>query len=56
MHRRLSQMVLAQRDLNNTTLKASFDGAVAARSVDAVVEVSAGQEIVKLDAQGASQP
>jgi RND family efflux transporter MFP subunit len=47
-----SKLNLARRDLNNTTLKAPFDGAVAARSVDAFVEVTAGQEIVKLDAKG----
>jgi len=47
-----SKLNLARRDLNNTTLRAPFDGSVAARSVDAFVEVTAGQEIVKLDAKG----
>jgi RND family efflux transporter MFP subunit len=47
-----AKLNLTRRDLNSTTLKAPFDGAVAARSVDAFVEVTAGQEIVKLDAKG----
>ena len=47
-----SKLNLARRDLTNTTLRAPFDGSVAARSVDAFVEVTAGQEIVKLDAKG----
>lgn len=47
-----SKLNLARRDLQHTTLRAPFDGAVAARSVDAFAEVAPGQEIVKLDAKG----
>ena len=52
VHNTRAKLNLVRRDLNNTTLKAPFDGAVAARSVDAFVEVTAGQEIVRLDAKG----
>ena len=47
-----AKLNLVRRDLLYTTLRAPFDGAVAARSVDAFVEVPAGQEIVRLDAKG----
>jgi RND family efflux transporter MFP subunit len=47
-----AKLNLARRDLLYTTLRAPFDGSVAARSVDAFVEVPAGQEIVRLDAKG----
>jgi RND family efflux transporter MFP subunit len=47
-----SKLNLAKRDLHYTTLRAPFDGSVAARSVNAFVEVTAGQEIVRVDAKG----
>jgi RND family efflux transporter MFP subunit len=47
-----AKLNLARRDLLYTTLRAPFDGSVAARSVNAFVEVTAGQEIVRLDAKG----
>ena len=47
-----AKLNLSRRDLRYTTLTAPFDGSVAARSVNAFVEVTAGQEIVRLDAKG----
>lgn len=38
----------AQNDLGNTTLKAPFDGAIAARSIEAFTEISAGKTMFQL--------
>lgn len=51
----VSRLDLARRDLRNTTLVAPFNGSIAARTVDAFVEVRAGQELFRIDAAGDRQ-
>lgn len=41
----------AEEDLNNTVLKAPFDGAIAARSVDAFTEIAAGKAVFDLQSE-----
>ncbi len=48
-----SKVNLAQRDLNNTVLTAPFAGTIAEKSVDPFVEVSAGQKLFEINADGA---
>ncbi len=48
----VARLSLAERDLRNTTLTAPFDGFISLRTVDAFVEVRAGQELFRIDAEG----
>ena len=48
----LARLELARRDLANTTLVAPFAGSIAIRTVDAFVEVRAGQMVFQIDAEG----
>ncbi len=48
-----SQLNLAKRDLGHTTLVAPFDGLIAERTVEPFVEVSAGQKLFEINAEGA---
>lgn len=48
----VARLNLAERDLRNTTLTAPFDGSISLRSVDPFVEVRAGQELFRIDAEG----
>ncbi|MDJ0989121.1 MAG: efflux RND transporter periplasmic adaptor subunit [Desulfobacterales bacterium] len=50
-----SQLDLAQRDLERTVLKAPFDGVVATRQVDPFQQVSLGQILFELYAEGAME-
>lgn len=43
----------AQQDLDNTQLKAPFDGAIASRRVDPFTEVTAGTTVFELQSEGA---
>ena len=43
----------AQQDLDNTILKAPFDGAIASRSVEPFTEVTAGSTVFELQSEGA---
>ena len=49
----MSQLNLAKRDLGNTKLVAPFVGLIAERSVDPFVEVSTGQKLFEINAEGA---
>ncbi len=49
----MSQLNLAKRDLTHTTLVAPFDGLIAERLVEPFVEVSAGQKLFEINAEGA---
>ena len=48
-----SQVNLARRDLDLTTLAAPFEGLIAERQVDPFVEVRAGQKLFEINASGA---
>ncbi len=50
-----SQLDLTRRDLERTVLKAPFDGVVATRQVDPFQQVSLGQVIFELYAEGAME-
>ena len=43
----------AQQDLDNTALKAPFDGAIASRTVEPFTEVTAGATVFELQSEGA---
>ncbi|MCU7866721.1 MAG: efflux RND transporter periplasmic adaptor subunit [Candidatus Thiodiazotropha sp. (ex Lucinoma borealis)] len=47
-----SKLAIAQKDLNNTVLKAPFDGYISSRTVNPHTEVSAGQTLFEIDATG----
>lgn len=49
----ISQLNLAQRDLDNTKLAAPFDGVISERTIDAFVEVGAGRKVFEINAEGA---
>lgn len=47
-----SQLSIAERDLKNTRLAAPFDGFISSRTVDPHVEISLGEELFRIDAEG----
>ena len=48
-----SRLNSAQRDLNNATLTAPFDGVIASRDVEPFTEVTAGQRLFEINSEGA---
>jgi RND family efflux transporter MFP subunit len=50
-----SRQALAERNHNNTTLRAPFAGTIAARPVERYEDVAAGQKILELNSTGALQ-
>ena len=48
-----SRLGLAERDMENATLKAPFDGVIALRSVEPFTEVSKGNTVLQIDSKGA---
>ncbi len=50
-----AKMKLAERDLSKTVLEAPYDGQIALRMVEPFMEIKAGQEVFRIDAQGSME-